>query len=403
MAEYCRSCGSSIERFFSLGRMPLANALLSREDLGREESRYPLELAFCRACTLVQLVETVPPEAMFTTYDYLSSCCPPVEAQAAEVANRVYQQYTPQFVVEIGSNDGYLLSHYPESVRKLGIEPAWNVLQKARQQRQVPTLWEFFSAKVAKLVVDLCGQADVIHANNVLAHCPELNDFMAGIALLLKPGGVCEIEVPWVKDMIENGDFTSIYHEHVFYFSLLALNSLVVRHGLRIGRTEHIAAQGGSLRLWITTGGAIGVGDLMIQEANSGAHTLAFYQGLAIKAHNEILNLCGQIDIVSGRVVGFGAPAKATILLNQIPVREGEVWWDWLDYTVDDTPEKQGKFIPGVRLPIYPVSRLLEDKPSTVVVLCWNHRAAVIERLKREGWRGSIIIPLPKVEVLNVR
>src|SRR6266480_6451545 len=283
----CRSCGEpDLQMVLSLGCMPLANALITADQLDQPESTYPLELAFCPKCSLVQITETVPPEELFRDYLYFSSFSDTMLRHAQAIVERVLE-WRPleasSLAVEIASNDGYLLQFYKQAgIPVLGIEPAVNIARVAQNERGIRTIADFFGAATARRLVERGERADVIHANNVLAHVPDLNGFVHGLGLLLKPGGIAIIEVPYVKDLIDRCEFDTIYHEHLSYFSLTALDQLFERHGLAISWVERLDIHGGSLRIFV--GLDLGaprqavVTELLDEEARWGVNQLDFYQ-----------------------------------------------------------------------------------------------------------------------------
>jgi SAM-dependent methyltransferase len=404
-ATTCRSCGSGeLEVVLSLGSTPLANALLTTEQLAQPEPRFPLDLAFCAACSLVQITETVPPETLFREYLYFSS----VSDTMVRHAQALVEELTAErhlgegsLVIEIASNDGYLLQFYRQrNVPVLGIEPAENVAKEA-VARGIPTITDFFDAHVARRLVGEGRRADVVHANNVLAHVADLNGVVEGIATILAPSGVAVIEVPYVKDLLDRCEFDTIYHEHLCYFSLTAIEGLMRRHGLGVRDVERIPIHGGSLRLFIGRSGAEvkpSVTGLLAQERAWGVGDVATYasfgsrvERLKVSLRDTLLQLKARGD----RLAAYGAAAKGSTLLNYVGIGK-----ETLDFVVDRSPHKQGRFMPGVHLPIYAPSRLLEDMPDEVLLLTWNFADEILEqqRLYRE-LGGRFIIPLPEVKV----
>jgi SAM-dependent methyltransferase len=388
----------------SLGSTPLANALLTTEQLAQPEPRFPLDLAFCAACSLVQITETVPPETLFREYLYFSS----VSDTMVRHARALVEELTAErhlgegsLVIEIASNDGYLLQFYRQrNVPVLGIEPAENVAKEA-VARGIPTITDFFDAHVARRLVGEGRRADVVHANNVLAHVADLNGVVEGIATILAPSGVAVIEVPYVKDLLDRCEFDTIYHEHLCYFSLTAIEGLMRRHGLGVRDVERIPIHGGSLRLFIGRAGAEvkpSVTGLLAQERAWGVGDVATYasfgsrvERLKVSLRDTLLQLKARGD----RLAAYGAAAKGSTLLNYVGIGK-----ETLDFVVDRSPHKQGRFMPGVHLPIYAPSRLLEDMPDEVLLLTWNFADEILEqqRLYRE-LGGRFIIPLPEVKV----
>jgi SAM-dependent methyltransferase len=400
----CRSCaGSSLIDVLDLGCMPLANALLTTEQLSEPEETYPLKLVFCPHCSLVQITETVLPGKLFREYAYFSSFSDAWVRHARKLVERLVRSRSlgaANLAVEIASNDGYLLQHYGEAgVPVLGIEPAENIANAAKA-RGVRTITDFFTHDLACRLVARGERADVIHANNVLAHVGDLNGFVKGCRLLLKDDGVAVIEVPYVKDLIDGCQFDTIYHEHLSYFSLTALKALFARHAMVIRDVERLATHGGSLRLFIETRGKEdhSVTDLLQEEAGWGVQDLAFYGGFGQRIDELKQSLRGLLlDLKSKgqRLAAYGAAAKGSILLNYFQIGR-----ELLDFVVDRSTYKQGRYMPGVRLPICPPERLLEEMPGCVLLLTWNFADEVIAQqaeYRRRG--GRFIIPIPQVNI----
>ncbi|HXG24249.1 MAG TPA: class I SAM-dependent methyltransferase, partial [Chthonomonadales bacterium] len=324
----CRSCGmSGLQPVVSLGQMPLANALLTWEELPQPEVTYPLDLVFCPICTLVQITETVPPVKLFREYLYFSSFSDSMLQHAADLAHRMIawrRLSQGALVVEIASNDGYLLQHYRQcGIPVLGIEPAVNIARVAQEERGIPTVAEFFGDTLAERLVGQVGRADVVHAHNVLAHVPDLNGFVIGLKRLLKREGIAVIEVPYVRDMIDRCEFDTIYHEHLCYFSLTALAHLFARHDLVISEVERVPIHGGSLRLFVTHDGETKQGgnvyDLLAEEADCRLDTWAYYQDFAArvaKLRCSLRELLLALKRDGNRLAAYGAAAKGSTLLN---------------------------------------------------------------------------------------
>lgn len=364
--------------------MPLANSLLSSPD---EEYRvYPLTLLQCESCTLVQLADLIPPDELFVDYSYLTSCSPPMVDHAKRLVNEVTSCIpltNRSLVVEIGSNDGYLLQHY-NTIPVLGIDPSERAADAAAA-RDVPTVRAFFNYKLAK---ELGPQADVIHANNVLAHVPDLNDFVAGLATLLKPSGTIILEVPYLARLIDKTAFDTIYHEHAYYFSLTALSRLFLRHGLGITDAEQIHTHGGSLRLWISHSGVASfkVGSLMANE--SGTMDFCEFSRRVDSCMRDTRRLLEGMNHA-----GFGAAAKSTIFLNACGINSSH-----LACVADDTPTKQGKFIPGTRIPVVSTADWLAGNYSHTMILAWNFAHDIAHRYRTE-YRGKFFTWYSGLEV----
>jgi len=404
----CRSCGSHrLEIILRLGLMPLANAYLSCEELARPEPRYPLDLAFCPSCSLVQITETVPPGVLFHEYLYFSSYSDTAVRNAEEIVTRLIASRNlngSSLAGEIASNDGYLLQFYKRAgIPVLGIEPAANIAKVAIQDRGIRTLCEFFGADLARKLRDQGEGVDVLHGNNVLAHVADLNGVVSGIRLLLKDSGMAVIEVPYVKEMIDRCEFDTIYQEHLCYFSVTALERLFHRHDLVIEDVERLPIHGGSLRLFVVPHHHLGkrprVEAALKEESAWGVDEVSTYRSFAQRIDDlkaNLLEVLAHAKAEGKRVAAYGAAAKGTVLLNYCGVGP-----ETLEFVADRSPHKQGRYMPGVRVFIQPPEKILETMPDYVLLLVWNIATEVLEQqaeYRRRG--GKFIIPIPEVRIV---
>ncbi len=403
----CRLCGAAdIQIVLTLGKTPLANALLTREELQRPEPVYPLDLGMCRRCGLVQITETVPPAQLFSEYLYFSSFSDTMLRHATALSEALIGERrlnARSLVVEAASNDGYLLRHYHRAgVPVLGIEPAANVARVA-EERGIRTMCAFFSRDLAMSLRRDGTRADVFHGHNVLAHVPDLNGFVDGIRLLLNEQGIAVLEVPYVKDMLDKCEFDTIYHEHLCYFSLSALDRLFRDHQLTIVRAERVSIHGGSLRIQAAhSAGAVvdqSVMRLLEEEAAWGATTTEPYVRFAERVREiqgRLSNMLASLKAAGKRLAAYGAAAKGSTLLNSLPLKPGLI-----DFVVDRSVYKQGRYMPGVHLPIFPPDKLMADKPDYVLLLTWNFAEEILEQQKTfRDSGGQFVLPIPEPTIL---
>ena len=406
----CRSCRrSQAEVFLNLGELPLANALISPGQASLPEPRYPLACAFCSHCGLVQLTEEVAAEKLFRQYVYFSSFSDAMlehsRTMSAElIADR--RLGPASLVVEAASNDGYLLQYYQRAgVPVLGIEPAVNIAAVARKRHGIETLSEFFTHDFATQLRSQGHAADLFHAHNVLAHVPDPNGFVAGIREILKETGVAVIEVPYVGDMIDRVEFDTIYHEHLCYFSLTALDHLFARNELQIADVRRLPIHGGTLRLYATRSSAAGVGHrnrveaMLADERRRGLTAAPYYAGFSRRVNHLKHDLTGLLQRLKGaghRIAAYGASAKGATLLNYCGIGR-----ETIDFIADRSSVKQGLLAPGNQIPILPPSALMERRPDYTLLLTWNFRDEILAQQApyREAG-GKFIIPIPEPTIV---
>jgi SAM-dependent methyltransferase len=401
----CRFCKAELgETLVDLGVQPLSESFIAPDDQERMEPFYPLHVRVCRRCLLVQVPTYVDREKIFREYAYFSSFSDSWVDHARRFADMVIARLDlgpTSRVIELASNDGYLLQHFvARGIPVTGIEPALNVAAAA-EARGVPTIREFFGREQAEDLVREYGPADLVVANNVLAQVPDLNDFVAGISVLLKPGGTATLEFPHVVRMIEGVQFDTIYHEHFSYFSLTTVTQIARAHGLTVDDVEELPTHGGSLRVFlghVESGStqAPAVEALLAAERSSGFADLAGYAGFEERvreAKRDLLSFLIAERRAGNSVVGYGAPGKGNTLLNYCGIRT-----DLLDYTVDRNPYKQGRFTPGTRIPIHDPKRLAETRPDVILILPWNLHDEITRQLRyTREWGARLFIPIPSV------
>ncbi|MFZ0519762.1 MAG: class I SAM-dependent methyltransferase [Candidatus Acidiferrales bacterium] len=404
----CRFCGGEVSRtFVDLGTSPLCESYPSAADLNRGEVHYPLHVYVCERCFLVQLEEYESAENIFSDYAYFSSYSDSWLKHADNYCEKMTKQFglnSQSFAVEVASNDGYLLQYFVQrDVPVLGIEPAANVA-KVAVEKGVATLVRFFGTQLANELAAEGRCADLVLGNNVLAQVPDLNDFVEGLKILLKPEGVLTLEFPHLLRLIEHNEFDTIYHEHFSYFSMLTTVRILEAHGLKAFDVEELATHGGSLRVYAcraeaqTHDVAKSVAKIIADEEKAGLASLDGYQSFALQVKETkwaLVEFLLSAAREGKRVAGYGAPGKSATLLNYCGIGK-----DLIEYTVDRSPYKQGRFLPGSRIPIFHPDRIRETKPDYVVILPWNLKDEIVNQLQyvRE-WGGRFVIPIPKLIV----
>lgn len=404
----CRFCDAPLSRtFVDLGVSPLANSYLEADDLARPETFHPLKAYLCEGCFLVQLPEAAAPEEIFTDYAYFSSVSTSWVEHARRYAEAVVGRLRlgpESLVVEVASNDGYLLRHFRErGVPVLGIEPAANVA-RAAEEAGIPTRNEFFTLELARRLAAEGARADLLVGNNVLAHVPALNDFVAGVATALAASGVATLEFPHLLRLLEEHQFDTIYHEHFSYFSFHTVRDVFAAHGLDLFDVEELPTHGGSLRVYARHA-EVGsmetrdrVADLLARERAAGLLDPTTYDAFEERVRatkRGLLRFLLDSADAGRRVAGYGAPAKGNTLLNYCGVGP-----DLLPYTVDRSPHKQGRYLPGTRIPVASPERLREEKPDYVLILPWNLRDEIVEQMADvRSWGGRFVVAIPEIEV----
>jgi SAM-dependent methyltransferase len=397
----CRVCGSSVREFFSLGKMPLANAFLEEQEIAKEK-KYELSAGFCQQCYLVQLIDTISPNELFSDYLYFSSTSETFLQHCkntAEYLTKKLELNSKSMVLEIGSNDGALLRYFQMlGIQVLGVDPAGNVAESAIACG-IPTKTEFFTHTFAK---KLRVQADLVYGANVLAHVPEIVDFVQGVRATLKQEGTAVFEFPYIRGLLE-GKFDTIYHEHVFYYSMIALRNLFQKVNLELYDVEHIPLQGGSLRIFVCHKGMYPVSkniqDLVEEEFKRGWDSIEAYTEIeqyARKLKIELISLLEKIKAQGKTIAAYSAPAKGNVLLNYFGITRNH-----LDFIVDKSQSKQGLYTPGTHFLVEPVKKIYEQKTDYLVILCWNIASEVMEQLKDyQSKGGKFIIPIPRLQII---
>ena len=409
LAGHCRFCFAPLRHtVVDLGMSPLCESYLPTDRLNQMEPYYPLHVKVCEECYLVQLDEYVSREDIFSEYAYFSSYSSTWLKHASDYVDMISSRLklgSQNLVVELASNDGYLLQYFlRKRIPVFGIEPAANVA-KAGEEKGVPSLVKFFDSQVAHELVANGHTADLVIGNNVLAQVPDLNDFVAGIRILLKPGGVATLEFPHLVRLMEENQYDTIYHEHFSYFSLTTAERVFAEHDLVLFDVDEIPTHGGSIRIYLrhledsSKAVSQAVVDLRKREMSKGLTQMDTYTRFAEQVQESkraLLELLIRLRRERKRVAGYGAPGKGNTLLNYCGIRT-----DFVEFTVDRNPYKHGRFLPGTHIPIYPIEKIAETRPDYILILPWNLRDEIVEQLAyvRE-WSGKFILPIPTARIL---
>ena len=409
-AVNCRFCGHALRHtFVDLGMSPLCQTHITAEQLNHMEPFYPLHAYLCERCFLVQLEEFVSPGEIFSEYAYFSSCADSWVQHARKYCELMCERFgigRHSRVVEIASNDGYLLQHFvAKGVPVLGVEPAANVAEMAIKNG-IPSVVKFFGRQTARELTTEFGKPDLLLGNNVLAHVPDLNDFVAGMALLLGDTGVITMEFPHLLELMQHNQFDTIYHEHFSYFSFTTVSAVFAHHGLTLFDVERLPTHGGSLRIYgrHTADASKPVSararDLVALEERSGLGKLATYEAFAEQVRETkraLLEFLIEAKRAGKRIVGYGAPGKGNTLLNYCGIGT-----DFIDFTVDRNPYKQGKYTPGTHIPILHPDELIKAHPDYVLILPWNLKDEILATVGRTpGLNARFVVPIPRVEIIG--
>src|SRR5579859_12667 len=406
----CRLCGAELTRtFVDLGMSPLCESYVPQARLDDPETFYPLHVRLCENCLLVQLPAYVPGEDIFSDYAYFSSYSDSWVAHAKQYAEAMVDRLglsTDSLVTEVASNDGYLLQHFQAvGVPVLGVEPAANVAEAARA-KGIRTEVQFLGADTGRQIAQRYGRADLVAANNVFAHVPDIRGFAAGLRALVKDDGTVTLEFPHLLRLIERRQYDTIYHEHYSYLSLLTSSRALATAGLRVTDVDELDTHGGSLRVYAKPEESAGepterVKAVLAEEEAAGLHTVEGHEGFApavLKIKSDLLSFLIDAARAGRSVAGYGAPGKGNTLLNHCGIRS-----DLLSYTVDRSLVKQGKFLPGTHIPIYAPEHLARTKPDYILVLPWNLREEISRQLSYVGsWGGKLVFPIPELEVVSM-
>jgi hypothetical protein len=400
----CRICGQSdLVKILDLGEMPPANAFLRKEDLNKPEQKFPLMVYFCKNCGLLQLLDVVNPEILFRHYDYLTSASKPLAEHFVRMGLELVQKFVKSkndLVMEIGGNDAVLLDAIKDDCRVLNIEPARNIAELSRK-RGVETIEEFFSKNLVQKILEKYGPARVIVANNVVAHIDDLKDVFEGVKFLIGKDGVFVFEVHWVGNLIGEGGFDQIYHEHVSYFSLLSLANLVSQFGLKIFDVRLVPIHGQSMRVYVGKNFRVldSVNKFLEKERGLGldkAETFLKFSKKVQENRRELFDPLSLLKKEGKKIIGYGAPAKGNTLLNYCRIDNSI-----LEFIIDTTPFKQGLYTPGTYIPVFHSDKLKETKPDYILLLAWNYAEAILEKEKDLRNKGvKFVIPVPEVKIV---
>lgn len=406
----CRFCEEPLRHtFVNLGMSPLCESYLTAVQLNRMEPFYPLHVKVCKKCYLVQLEEYVSPEHIFTEYAYFSSYSDSWLKHASNYVEMISNRLalgSKSLAVELASNDGYLLQYFvKKGIPVLGVEPAINVA-KVAESKGIPTLVQFFGCETAQEMVAAGQAADLVIGNNVLAQVPDLTNFVGGIRIVLKPGGVATLEFPHLQRLMEENQYDTIYHEHFSYFSLISAEKIFAAHGLILFDVDEVPTHGGSLRIYLrhandnTKPVTSAVTNLRERELAAGLDRMETYATFAeqvMESKRALLEVLIRLRREGKRVAGYGAPGKGNTLLNYCGIRT-----DFLEFTVDRNPYKQGRFLPGTHIPIHPVERIRESRPDYILILPWNLKEEILGQLAyAREWGAKFIVPNPVAQILD--
>jgi len=406
----CRFCNTLLEQVVvDLGETPLANSFLSKKMLNEKEEFFPLKVLVCKKCHLVQLEEVETPQNIFTNYAYFSSYSKSFLDHAKNYVSMMIDRFhidNDNFVVEIASNDGYLLQFFKEkNIPLLGIEPAENIARIAKE-KEINTINEFFGKELAKKLIKKHKKADLIICNNVIAHVPKINDFVSGLKILMSENGIITIEFPHLMELVDHNQWDTIYHEHFSYFSFFVMQKILEKNQLKIFDVEKIPTHGGSLRIFCTHSEnkiikiQESVHNLLKLEKEKGMMEVSYYQNFSkkiIDGINQFTEFCDNVKNEGKTIVGYGAPAKANTFLNCCMIKQ-----DIFEYVVDLSPHKQGLYLPGSHIHIKSPDEIKKSKPDYVVVFPWNLKEEIMSQIQYiKNWGGKFVIPIPKLQIIE--